>query len=179
MNRGNTYDVSILVVVDWSRQQLESQFFRWLDDVSILVVVDWSRQRDRRRWRTAREHPVSILVVVDWSRQLGSPGGPAFQSSAFQSLLSWIGRVNSDCWDLYYQDSMLFQSLLSWIGRVNSSRLPRMLDEVSRFQSLLSWIGRVNRARERIQTSTSISFNPCCRGLVASTIRLRWHNRDS
>ena len=64
--------VSILVVVDWSRQR----GYPGRDPsheaiaVSILVVVDRSRQLDRPPDDRCRRQ-VSILVVVDWSRQRG------------------------------------------------------------------------------------------------------------
>ena len=63
------------------------------NDVSILVVVDWSRQQ-RSSPAELGQH-VSILVVVDWSRQLGPSWIAA--TIGFQSLLWWIGRVNREC----------------------------------------------------------------------------------
>ena len=39
------------------------------------------------------------------------------------------------------------------------------------FQSLLPWIGRVNEAGRLTHREHTRSFNPCCRGLVASTPR--------
>ena len=63
----------------------------------------------------------------------------------------------------------MFQSLLSWIGRVNSEEEIKPPIVTSQFQSLLSWIGRVNAAKSSASTRPISGFNPCCRGLVAST----------
>ncbi len=62
---------------------------------------------------------VSILVVVDWSRQPGcTVSADRVEADMFQSLLWWIGRVNSI--DLPGDEPVVrFQSLLWWIGRVN------------------------------------------------------------
>ena len=162
----NPVDVSILVVVDWSRQRQLSDAMEpdaimfqsllwWIGRVnasrpprvrpravSILVVVDWSRQRPRpsRRWGPIG---VSILVVVDWSRQR-----PPEQQ--------------------YGSEPSMFQSLLWWIGRVNKTAFYPAMRRVPQFQSLLWWIGRVNRELLPCRTQR-VSFNPCCGGLVAST----------
>ena len=63
-------EVSILVVVDCSRQPICVGILDRMLDVSILVVVDCSRQQRRHR---SDSH-----------------------GSAFQSLLWWIAVVNSD-----------------------------------------------------------------------------------
>ncbi len=73
---------------------------RLQDEVSILVVVDCSRQRRRRAGNTT-DPGVSILVVVDCSRQrepldpCTCPGRNAPCQRRFQSLLWWIAVVNS------------------------------------------------------------------------------------
>ncbi len=112
--------------------------------VSILVVVDWSRQLSCQRIARGRAHGVSILVVVDWSRQRRYRAQPRRIDVPFQSLLWWIGRVNT-----------------SFAGSKTTS--------LAKFQSLLWWIGRVNDLRKTFPRSTATCFNPCCGGLVAST----------
>ena len=86
-------DVSILVVVDWSRQQRSStgRHASRIEFQSLLWWIGRSTARIRSvRWRSR----VSILVVVDWSRQRGSRSR-AERRTEFQSLLWWIGRVNT------------------------------------------------------------------------------------
>ncbi len=137
--------------------------------VSILVVVDWSRQPAAAGLRPRAPCRVSILVVVDWSRQLRTDDPESLRSLPFQSLLWWIGRVNV-CRSLN-SDSRpaMFQSLLWWIGRVNSNGGARPSRRSSMFQSLLWWIGRVNIGWMCSSRPRRSSFNPCCGGLVAST----------
>ena len=258
------YRVSILVVVDWSRQHSSAHcghiawrcfnpccgglvastlgprepgnhvrgfnpccgglvastpnIVRKLDrnaEVSILVVVDWSRQRRRRVIDAIRK--VSILVVVDWSRQ-PTTSGPHGSWATFQSLLWWIGRVNSAaCRSMDPRNRVSILVVVDWSrqpgfpvgsltsdgdcfnpccgGLVASTRRrhwfhrdePRVsilvvvdwsrqrVDSIAAiagrlmFQSLLWWIGRVNR-RAGATEGCVRSFNPCCGGLVASTV---------
>ena len=110
--------VSILVVVDWSRQPMIGlptvayahvfQSLLWwigrvngatpaaagrMRLVSILVVVDRSRQL-RAAIAAPRERRVSILVVVDCRVNVSRPASLTASIDGFQSLLWWIGRVN-------------------------------------------------------------------------------------
>ena len=64
----------------------------------------------------------------------------------FQSLLWWIGRVNTRSHRPVAVLAM-FQSLLWWIGRVNLTRSASAGRTWRMFQSLLWWIGRVNIAQ--------------------------------
>ncbi len=162
--------------------------------VSILVVVDWSRQPSRIRKRR-RSHPgfQSLLWWIGRVNSIGRPRAPP--TTRFQSLLWWIGRVNafvtgSTGWRLPWFQSLLwwigrvnhdpelrpcnvmlrvFQSLLWWIGRVNSWTRSKPFDDQAMFQSLLWWIGRVNAVTAATGRSTVARFNPCCGGSVAST----------
>ena len=178
--------------------------------------MDRSRQRQPPAPCDDSRHAVSILVVVDWSRQPRRQRCRYGRAVMFQSLLSWIGRVNTVTFRSRATDSSAFQSLLSWIGRVNipgrrscnrsrrssfnpccrgsvastcrtiaaalaprvsilvvvdlvASTSPTACRAESRFQSLLSWIGRVNSSDSVSGPPINACFNPCCRGLVAST----------
>ncbi len=145
-------------------------------DVSILVVVDCSRQRHRRRhgvheltrrfqsllwWiavvnaaarrvRGRCDIEVSILVVVDWQSSTRHRTGARPQTRGFQSLLSWIAVVNRD-------------------------RIVHQAD-VDRFQSLLWWIAVVNTDRSVAGSAGQACFNPCCGGLQSSTDVATWPN---
>ncbi len=158
--------------------------------VSILVVVDWSRQlaRPERSACAGRGfNPCCGGLVASTDGRRVAP-----ESVAFQSLLWWIGRVNPRarrspirtsssfnpcCGGLVASTFsppggrsriIEFQSLLWWIGRVNWVTVERFRPDEG-FQSLLWWIGRVNLGRPTKRDATDKCFNPCCGGLVAST----------
>ncbi len=66
--------VSILVVLDWPRQEPRIEIEVHRAPVSILVVLDWPRQvLGRPKHGVRRGHEVSILVVLDWPRQGSAP----------------------------------------------------------------------------------------------------------
>ena len=148
-------------------------------------------------------------------------GTGSASKSGFQSLLSWIGRVNSCSRRCYDDPDLLFQSLLSWIGRVNKYEVPPATDQLrvsilvvvdwsrqhyttpatgerllevsilvvvdwSRQQRqtprrpsrpggvsilvVVDWSRQpASSRRRRSSRSRRTCFNPCCRGLVAST----------
>ena len=89
--------------------------------VSILVVVDWSRQQHSSvvaRTAGDRFNPCCGGLVASTT--------PAKYRSMqdgllFQSLLWWIGRVNESALSHGHRRRHMFQSLLWWIGRVNRS----------------------------------------------------------
>ncbi len=160
--------VSILVVVDWSRQ-LESGIGVNGGYVPFQSLLWWIGRVNRRpRGQGSREVGVSILVVVDWSRQHVAEGLGHQLLDRFQSLLWWIGRVNPRSPTLS-PSIATFQSLLWWIGRVNALPGPKRSSAHAQFQSLLWWIGRVNVSVTGQIIPCGSCFNPCCGGLVAST----------
>ena len=184
--------VSILVVVDWSRQLVAIAAAPMVPLLFQSLLWWIGRVNGQSFMAHQLRSRVSILVVVDWSRQRPGAAGqlpgirgfnpccgglvastPDSRSGRlslppFQSLLWWIGRVNrslegrDECRDT-------FQSLLWWIGRVNTMVVTGGSPSVARFQSLLWWIGRVNSSSVPPARSPARCFNPCCGGLVAST----------
>ena len=159
-------DVSILVVVDWSRQPARGCGPGVRAGVSILVVVDWSRQQRARDSRSVAGREVSILVVVDWSRQRRIAAQP--DDVVFQSLLWWIGRVNPI--ELRMTRSLKAVSILVVVDRSRQrTDIRTAIVRRGMFQSLLWWIGRVNPWARCHSPRRIMGFNPCCGGLVAST----------
>ena len=140
-----------------------------------------------------RAGTVSILVVVDWSRQLPAHARADRVHCRFQSLLSWmrsrhveildrcehpIRCFNPCCRGSVAVDSaasivgccapMTFQSLLSWIAsrqplRTVSAHVPTVVSILVVVDLVASHVTVIRVARS--------GFNPCCRGLVASTAR--------
>ncbi len=113
--------VSILVVVDWSRQPgrratLSVAPLSFNPCCRGLVASTPARMPD-----ASDSRQVSILVVVDWSRQPSlrcvdsRPDQPGFNPCCRGLVASTLGRSRSDMIAL-----AMFQSLLSWIGRVNT-----------------------------------------------------------
>ncbi len=172
--------VSILVVLDRSRQrQLRA---RVVNDgqVSILVVLDRSRQPESRGpglvfWRgfnpccvgsvaSTQRRPkgwycqYGFQSLLCWIGRVNSSlqAAAGFACAAFQSLLCWIGRVNLVGRYFVSQTEAVFQSLLCWIGRVNRCRLDGGSPASSAFQSLLCWIGRVNPGRRPLASGTAV-----------------------
>ena len=88
-------------------------------DVSILVVVDWSRQRPVRLDRSATTRIGFNPCCRGLVASTRACDDSAFPLGMFQSLLSWIGRVNVRSTLGIKLTNGMFQSLLSWIGRVN------------------------------------------------------------
>ena len=162
--------------------------------VSILVVVDCSRQQSSRKIMGRREVRFQSLLwwiaVVNFAIALAvrplkscfnpccgglqSSTGPRFVEMGcgyrFQSLLWWIAVVNETGEDTGGNPYM-FQSLLWWIA-VSTASEGRRGREGSQFQSLLWWIAVVNRKAPSC-TLRSTSFNPCCGGLQSSTVRVQ------
>ena len=140
-------EVSILVVVDWSRQPMVVELHRQFGGVSILVVVDWSRQ------------PESATF--------------AFPNLVrFQSLLWWIGRVNflaARRTIAYYRVSILV--VVDWSRQLGDRELPPR-----RGVPILVVVDRSRQPRWPTKRhATDKCFNPCCGGLVASTESLGTH----
>ncbi len=137
------------------------------DRVSILVVVDWSRQREAAQTRAERRRTVSILVVVDWSRQPPTASRTPRQRCCFNPCCGGLVASTSGA-AAARRSPPRFQSLLWWIGRVNKPK-PKPSPPSAAFQSLLWWIGRVNSTLSNMSDCSPSGFNPCCGGLVAST----------
>src|SRR5579875_3099163 len=116
---------------------------------------------------------VSILVAVDRAHQPESPKRRQKSRATFQSLLQWIGLINSPRRSAILSSKALFQSLLQWIGLINGMGVGGYLrrrgvsilvavdrahqqDVLARgrlvegapFQSLLQWIGLINPGDE-------------------------------
>ncbi len=182
--------VSILVVVDCSRQRQRRGPRERHARVSILVVVDCSRQR--AAVGRSDDSSVSILVVVDCSRQ-HDVLCHAWRTGWFQSLLWWIAVVNQRDVRLQTGVNILFQSLLWWIAVVNQpctgeatlsrevsilvvvdcSRQRPSLDNYRRGQRRVSILVVVDCSRQLDRhggrRSRQPGFNPCCGGLQSST----------
>ena len=116
--------------------------------VSILVAVDRPRQRDL----DGLHHGPSSWGFNPCcggsasSTSLGHQYPPV--NARFQSLLRWIGLVNTSLASLTTAIQTGFQSLLRWIGLVNPNGATAEAQVIQWFQSLLRWIGLVN-GRER------------------------------
>ncbi len=137
--------------------------------VSILVVVDCSRQQRARR-RPASDH-VMFQSLLWWIAVVNHAVPTPCQATtmAFQSLLWWIAVVNSDRRASRWQSPAEFQSLLWWIGQSSTTARSSYTSEhglgfnpccgglqssttwpaparppFSLFQSLLWWIAVVN-----------------------------------
>ena len=171
--------VSILVVVDQSRQRLR-RGRRPRPDVSILVVVDHGSRRQRRgmprvaqkfqsllSWISLRLNKssglclrplwVSILVVVDWSRQLGPHSSTIPEGESFNPCCRGSARVNSQSPRVAL---IRFQSLLSWISLASTTCRGDVgvLDDVS-------ILVVVDQPRVfGLSVRRPCCFNPCCRG---------------
>ena len=159
--------VSILVVVDCSRQQAVDHGQQRIGHVSILVVVDCSRQR-----RTSPTWPIPRPGFNPCCGGLQSSTGPYYakivREKAFQSLLWWIAVVNSRL-DLDRQSSKagfnpccggLQSSTSGWESRGSACQEVSILVVVD--------CSRQRRC-ERRRSRNSDSFNPCCGGLQSST----------
>ena len=116
---------------------------------------------------------VSILVVVDWSRQQLASASHVGIGPGFQSLLSWIGRLNRAHRSAERTAGSWFQSLLSWIGRAQPYLGSGSWWTEPLFQSLLSWISPVGLLPTMRLPRRRSGFNPCCRGSAPRQRSLR------
>ena len=162
-------------------------------------MVDRSRQRDwpsEGDWpATSSFNPCCGGLVASTA----DDAGDRLSHSRFQSLLWWIGRVNlprcaaecctSRCFNpccgglvastistaILTLDVQAWVSILVVVDRSRQPGAPTMpgcATAICVFQSLLWWIGRVNGSPIRRQAARRpAGFNPCCGGLVASTVR--------
>ncbi len=172
--------------------------------VSILVVVDWSRQPTIFRGHHGSRATFQSLLW--WIGRVNKCGFPIqwTLASSFNPCCGGLVASTGFPWFLT-SHRRLFQSLLWWIGRVNKAQAPVNTGTMREFQSLLWWIGRVNESiriaaiaaaphvsilvvvdwsrqpwRAGATEGCVRSFNPCCGGLVASTVprvRRTWFTR--
>ena len=139
--------------------------------VSILVVVDCSRQPSRPRPGIA-ERPVSILVVVDCSRQHANMSRGGSRCECFNPC---CGGLQSSTVRAWMRSAVTLDGFNPCCGGLQSSTgqtRRRVPIRCVGFQSLLWWIAVVNSAlRPLLRPANASSFNPCCGGLQSST---RW-----
>ena len=160
--------------------------------VSILVAMDRTRQHRRRRatcdsagfnpccdgsdpsTRSVRRRPWRPIPCFNPCCDGSDPSTIASNRhqgclARFQSLLRWIGPVNTRSSRGTWQTTTRFQSLLRWIGPVNGEAIETAAEIMREFQSLLRWIGPVNSHSWTRAAATRWSFNPCCDGSDPST----------
>ncbi len=136
-------NVSILVVLDRSRQPQRRRPARRRPQVSILVVLDRSRQPSHRP-RSRRERRPGFNPCCVGSVASTLPGIPATRTArVFQSLLCWIGRVNHML-DITSRVECPVSILVVLDRSRQRGTVPPGARLKSKFQSLLCWIGRVN-----------------------------------
>ena len=123
------------------------------------------------RVRNAAASMVSILVVVDWSRQLRSASSVAdVPSPRFQSLLWWIGRVNDGRAWSGTLDEPCFNPCCGGLvaSTLRRSRSRSRLSAAVSILVVVDWSRQPGEVRPRSMVRRAC-FNPCCGGLVAST----------
>ncbi len=186
--------VSILVVVDWSRQPAgrgwpASRYSRfqsllwWIGRVNARLHARDDRTTHRFQsllWWIGRvnrslegrdevQGHVSILVVVDWSRQHhGRDRREPGDARGFNPCCGGLVASTSSSVAPHDRPAQCFNPCCGGLVASTANAMRLVVNQVL-FQSLLWWIGRVNTHSIRCRRKRDPGFNPCCGGLVAST----------